>query len=184
MSKIGNKLIQVPAGVEIALSGNTIEVKGKEGVLSFDLPPTITVEKKDDTLSVKSSGNDNHSKAIHGLIRSLISNATEGVIRPWEKRLEVVGTGYRVKLQGQDLVFEVGYSHSITFKKIEGVTYMVEGNNKVVVKGSNKQQVGEVAHKIKLLKKPDPYKGKGIRYEGEQIKLKPGKKAKAATGAK
>jgi len=184
MSKIGNKPIQVPAGVEVTTSDNVVEVKGKEGLITIPMPHAISVERLEDTLNVKTKNNSSHNKALHGLIRSLIHNAIVGVSKPWEKKLEVVGTGYKVKLVGTDLVFDVGYSHSITFSQIEGVTYSIEGNNKIVIKGSNKQQVGEVAHKIKILKKPDAYKGKGIRYEGEVLKLKPGKKAKAATGSK
>src|SRR3989344_5586731 len=122
-------------------------------------------------------------KALHGLYRTLISNAMQGVVTPWQKRLEIVGTGYNAKMQGEDLALKVGYSHPIVFKKVTGIKFQVDGNNIIIISGVDKQLVGQVAHQIKTNKKPDPYKGKGIRYEGERLKLKPGKKAKTAGAA-
>jgi large subunit ribosomal protein L6 len=180
MSKIGQKTITVPATVQVEIDKSAVKVKSQTGELSFDLPRTITVSKEGDVLSVKRTSESNNSKALHGLYRSLIANAVNGLDKPWQKNLEVIGTGFNVKLQGEDLIFKVGYSHQVTFKKVEGVKYQVEGNNKVTVSGADKQLVGQVAYQIKMIRKPDVYKGKGIRYEGERIKLKAGKKAKTA----
>lgn len=178
MSKIGQKAIPVPKSVQTEIQGNTVTVKGSKGQLTVDLPSTISVSKDLDNLVVTRSKETNDVKAFHGLFRSLIANAITGVEQPWIKRLEVVGTGYNVKMQGQDLLFKIGYSHQVVFKKVEGITYQVDGNTKVIVSGIDKQLVGQVAFQIKTLKKPDPYKGKGIRYEGEVVRIKPGKKAK------
>lgn len=180
MSKIGQKTITVPASVQVDVEQSTVKVKSASGELSFDLPRTIKVTKDGDVLSVKRSSEDKQSKALHGLYRSIIANAVNGLDKPWEKRLEVIGTGFNVKLQGEDLVFKVGYSHNVTYKKVDGVKFQVEGNNKVIVSGADKQLVGQIAYQIKIIRKPDVYKGKGIRYEGEKIKLKAGKKAKTA----
>lgn len=182
MSKIGEKPITIPDGITIKLEKKKIEVAGGAGVVVISIPEDLEAAQKDHTLFVKRKSNRAPVRAQHGLVRSLIQNAVVGTVKPWEKRLEVVGTGYRVKLQQEDLVFEVGYSHSVVFKKAAGVSFMVEGTNKVIVRGVDKQRVGEIAEKIKHIKKPDPYKGKGIRYEGQELKLRPGKKAKTATG--
>lgn len=180
MSKIGNKQIEIPQGVEVTLQEGSVHVKGANGELNFALPRKLKIVKNENTLSIERQTEDKKVKSLHGLYRQLISNAINGVKAPWEKRLEVVGTGFNVKAQGEDLLFKVGYSHLVTFKKVPTITYKVEGNNKVVVMGADKQLVGQIAHKIKMIRKPDAYKGKGIRYEGEQLKLKPGKKAKTA----
>ncbi len=184
MSKIGNKLITIGESTEINITDGVVDVKGKEGTLSIPFPESITVSKTDNTLAVSRISEDRHIKALHGLVRSLLQNAITGVTTPWEKNLEVVGTGYRVKMQGEDLIFDVGLSHQVVFKKVDGVSYRVEGTNKITIKGIDKQLVGQTAHKIKIIKKPDPYKGKGLRYQGEYIKLKPGKKAKTVGAAK
>ena len=139
--------------------------------------------KEEKNLIIKRNNNEKKVRSLHGLFRQLISNAISGVEKPWEKKLEVVGTGYTVKLQGEDLVFKIGYSHLVTFKKQPGIKYQVEGNNKVTVAGYDKQLVGQVAYQIKMIRKPDVYKGKGIRYLGEKLRIKPGKKAKAAGAA-
>lgn len=183
MSKIGEKLITINDQVTVDVQKDHVSVAGKEGKLDIQLPYSIGVEKKDNTISVKRFNETKMSKSLHGLMRSLIQNAIMGVSTPWQKRLEVVGTGFRVKMQGVDISLEVGFSHSILFKKIDGITLALEGANKIIISGVDKQLVGQVAYQIKALKKPDPYKGKGIRYEGEHIKLKAGKKAKTA-GAK
>ena len=179
MSKIGYKVIEVPSTVQVEVQNDTVTVKGTKGQLSFEVPSEIEVKKNENTISVERKSEKGAVKALHGLFRMLVSNAVAGVEKGWEKRLQVVGTGYNVKLQGADLAFKLGYSHPVIFKKIDGIEYKVEGNNKVVVTGSDKQLVGQVAYQIKALKKPDAYKGKGIRYEGEVVRLKPGKKAKA-----
>ena len=178
MSKIGQKVLTVPATVTFTIEGNIVTVKGKLGVLTVVLPQGITVEKnKDNTYTVVRRSDSKELKSLHGTFRTLIDNAIIGVEKAWEKRLEVVGTGFNVKMQGKDLVFKVGYSHTVTYKETEGVTFAVEGNNKVIISGRDKQQVGEIAYKVKMVKKPDAYKGKGIKYEGEKLRIKPGKKA-------
>jgi large subunit ribosomal protein L6 len=178
MSKIGQKPVTIPQSVQTAIADNKITVTGKEGTLSVELPKGITIVKDNDTLLLKRTNDSKQQKALHGLFRSLVANAVVGVDTPWEKRLEVVGTGFNVKLQGEDLVFKVGYSHPVVFKKVDGVKYAVEGNNKVVLKSRDKQLVGEIAYKVKMIRKPDVYKGKGIKYAGEKLRIKPGKKAK------
>lgn len=179
MSKIGYKIIEVPATVQVDVQNETVTVKGSKGQLSFEVPSEIEIKKNENTISVERKSERGSIKALHGLFRMLISNAVVGVEKGWEKRLHVVGTGYNVKLQGTDLAFKLGFSHPVIFKKVDGIEYKVEGNNKVVVSGSDKQLVGQIAYQIKSLKKPDAYKGKGLRYEGEVVRLKPGKKAKA-----
>jgi large subunit ribosomal protein L6 len=182
MSKIGEKSIPVESGTQVTLADAKVIVVGNGGTLEVALPKTITVEQADGSLFIKRVNDSKDNKALHGLIRSLIQNAVIGVSKAWEKKLEVVGTGFKVKMQGADLLFDIGYSHSVTFKKVDGITFIVDGTNKVTVSGIDKQLVGQVAHQIKTIRKPDPYKGKGIRYAGEVIKLKAGKKAKTAGG--
>jgi len=178
MSKIGQKVLTVPQAVTMTVEGSTVTVKGKLGVLTVVLPQGITVEKgTDGTYTVIRRSDSKELKSLHGTFRTLIDNAIVGVEKAWEKRLEVVGTGFNVKMQGKDLVFKVGYSHPVIYKETEGVTFTVEGTNKVVISGRDKQRVGEIAYKVKMLKKPDAYKGKGIKYEGEKLRIKPGKKA-------
>jgi len=179
MSRIGENPIQIPSGAQVTQGDNVITVKGAHGEIMLPIPLGFKIEIQDGTLKVSRPTNNKRHRAVHGLTRTLINNAIIGVEKPWEKKLQVVGTGYKVKLQGEDLVFEVGFSHSVPFGKVEGVKYEVKGNNLKVV-GANKQLVGEIAYKIKSIRKPDPYKGKGIRYEGQVLKLKPGKKAKTA----
>jgi len=180
MSKIGQKKITVSQSVSIETAGQLITVKGAVGSVVIELPGNLTLEKSQGELVVKRTAEDKKSKSVHGLFRQLLYNAVTGVEKPWEKRLEVVGTGYNVKMQGEDLVFKLGYSHPVVFKVQNGIKYRVEGNNKLVVAGADRQLVGQVAHQIKLIKKPDVYKGKGIKYEDEKLRIKPGKKAKAA----
>jgi large subunit ribosomal protein L6 len=182
MSKIGQRPLIVPATVTLTVEGSVVTVKGKSGSLSITLPQGVLVEKgtEQNTYNVTRRNDTKGQKSLHGTVRTLIDNAIIGVEKSWEKRLEVVGTGFNVKMQGKDLVFKVGYSHPVIFKETPGLTFTVDGNTKVIISGIDKQLVGEVAHKIKMLKKPDVYKGKGIKYEGEKLRIKPGKKAKAA----
>jgi len=182
MSKIGSKLISIPATVTVSIDKQKITIKGKEDQLVIEFPTRLRVVNKDNQLVIETLSNDKKTHSWHGLFRQLIYNAVVGVEKPWEKKLEVFGTGYNVKLQGQDLVFKLGFSHPVVFKTVPGIKFQVDGNNKLTVLGANKQLVGEIAYQIKLIKKPDSYKGKGIRYAGEIIKLKPSKKVKA-TGA-
>ncbi len=178
MSKIGQKALVVPQTVTLAVEGNRVSVTGKLGSLTIVLPHGITLEKgTDNTYSVLRRSESKEMKSLHGTFRTLIDNAIVGVEKAWEKRLEVVGTGFNVKMQGKDLVFKIGYSHLVVFKETEGVTFAVDGTNKVIISGRDKQRVGEIAYKVKMLKKPDAYKGKGIKYEGEKLRIKPGKKA-------
>ncbi len=183
MSKIGNNPIKIPSSVQLTVDGERVNVKGSQGELNFLIPRGLKVKRVEEKLLVERNGEGKKIKSMHGLFRQLIFNAVTGVETPWQKKLEVVGTGFNVKLQGEDLVFKVGYSHPVIFKKIANLVYKVEGNNRAVVSGVDKQLVGQVAHQIKILKKPDAYKGKGIRYAGEVLKLKPGKKVKTTTGA-
>jgi len=181
MSKIGEKPIVLSKTVNLILSGNNVSIKGPQGEMSFVVPKELTLIRKENNLILERKNNEKKTKSIHGLYRQLISNAVTGVEKVWEKKLEVVGTGFTVKLQGEDLLFKVGYSHPIVFKIQPGIKYQVEGNNKVTVAGHDKQLVGQVAYQIKMIRKPDVYKGKGIKYLGEKLRIKPGKKAKAAT---
>lgn len=183
MSKIGQKSISVPANVMVTIDKKQIVIKGPEGEMQFHVPPGIHLEKNENGVILKRQNEEKKIKSLHGLYRQLIYNAVTGVVKPWEKRLEVVGTGFNVKSQGEDLVFKLGFSHPVVFKKADGIRFKVEGNTKVVVFGIDKQLVGQTAYQIKILKKPDAYKGKGIRYEGEILRIKPGKKAKVAGAA-
>lgn len=180
MSKVGDQPIQIPSGVTVTVEPSYVVVSGNEGTLSVLLNRAIKISQEGEVLTVKRADESARSKALHGLTRTLLQNAVTGVVKPWEKDLEVLGTGYRVKANGENLVFEVGYSHTVEFKKVDDITFVVEGTNKIKVIGIDKQKVGEVAYKIKAIKKPDPYKGKGIRYAGEVVRLKAGKKAKTA----
>lgn len=182
MSKIGEKPIPILRNTQIIIEKDKVVVKGKEGEMKIDLPKSIKVIQEKEMILVKRERDDKKTKALHGLIRSLLNNAILGVNNLWQKRLKVVGTGYRAKMQGENLVLEVGFSHPVVFKKVAGIDLSVEEGDTIVIKGVDKQLVGQVAYQIKSIKKPDPYKGKGIRYEDEKIKLKPGKKVKAAGG--
>ncbi len=180
MSKIGEKPITVAPGVSVEVRGQVVHIKAATGEYSYELPAGIAAEIVGETLLIKAPGRGKRTKALHGLWRSIIANILTGTTTPWEKALEVVGTGYNVKLEGEGLVFKVGYSHPVIFKKVDGISFSVAGNNKITVKGVDRQLVGQVAQRIKAIKKPDPYKGKGIKYEGEKLRIKPGKRAKAA----
>ena len=183
MSKIGEMPITIPAEVQVEKTGDSCVVKGKEGELKIVVPNNLKVEIEGQTLMVKAQRDDKKTKAMHGLYRSLIANAISGVQKPWEKRLEIVGTGFSVQLQGEKLVLKVGYSHQVDFLQVPGVKFQIEDNNKIIVSGIDKQLVGQVAQRIKSIRKPDVYKGKGIKYEGEKLRIKPGKKTGATEGA-
>lgn len=180
MSKIGEKPVIISTAVTLKIEDNKVTIKGPQGEMSLIVPKELTLIRQENNLVLKRKNNEKKIRSIHGLYRQLISNAVSGVEKVWEKKLEVVGTGYSVKLQSENLVFKVGYSHQVVFKKQPGIKYQVEGNNKVTVAGHDKQLVGQVAYQIKMIRKPDVYKGKGIRYLGEKLRIKPGKKAKAA----
>jgi large subunit ribosomal protein L6 len=179
MSRIGRLPIPVPAGVEVSIDGNTVTVKGPKGELSHTLVAPITVARSDTgELVVSRPDDERESKARHGLSRTLIANMITGVTQGYVKTLEIVGTGYRVQAKGSDLEFSLGYSHPVPVKAPEGITFRVETPTRFAVEGIDKQKVGEVAANIRKLRKPDPYKGKGVRYAGEQIRRKVGKAGK------
>ncbi|GGH60460.1 50S ribosomal protein L6 [Rothia aerolata] len=178
MSRIGRLPISVPAGVEVKIDGNLVSVKGPKGELSREISAPITVAQEDGVITVSRPNDERESRALHGLSRSLINNMIIGVTEGYTKKLEIVGTGYRVMAKGSDLEFALGYSHPISVKAPEGITFAVEGTNKLSVSGIEKQLVGQVAANIRGLRKPDPYKGKGVRYEGEHIRRKVGKAGK------
>lgn len=183
MSKIGQKPLRIGEKVSINIDKKNIIIEGPEGKICIIIPPEINIEATGKTVWIKRKDESKKAKSLHGLYRQLIANAIIGVEKPWQKRLEVVGTGYNVQLKGEDLVFKLGYSHPVFFKKVPGIKLEVEGGNKVVVKGADKQLVGQIAYQIKMLKKPDVYKGKGIRYEDEKLRIKPGKKVKGTSGS-
>lgn len=180
MSKIGQTPIPVSQGTTVTINDGQIAVAGKSGTLAYKIPANISVQNENGVLTVVRSREDKKTRSMHGLFRKIVANAVAGVTTLWTKNLEIVGTGFNVKMQGEDFVLKLGYSHSVTFKKVEGVKLAVDGNTKMSVSGIDRQLVGQVAHQIKIIRKPDAYKGKGIRYAGEFIKTKPGKKAKAA----
>ena len=180
MSRIGKLPIPVPSGVDVALDEATVTVKGPKGTLSHTVANPIVVAKNDDgVLEVKRPDDDRVSRSLHGLTRTLIHNMVVGVTDGYEKKLEIVGVGYRVLPKGPtQLEFQLGYSHPIVFDAPEGITFTTEGPTKLGVVGIDKQLVGEVAAKIRKLRKPEPYKGKGVRYSGEHIRRKVGKAGK------
>lgn len=180
MSRIGVKPIPVPSGVTIDLgAGNAVSVKGPKGQLEQKLSPRVTIVQEDGIVRVTRDTEDRDVKALHGLTRSLLNNMVVGVTDGYTKTLEIQGVGYRAQMQGKNLVLNVGYSHPVNLTPPEGITYAVEGNNRVMVTGINKQVVGEEAARIRGVRPPEPYKGKGIRYAGEFVRRKAGKAGKA-----
>jgi large subunit ribosomal protein L6 len=168
----------VPSGVDATIQGRSLTVTGPKGTLSLDVVEPITVTQEDGSLIVNRPDDEGDSKALHGLTRSLVNNMVVGVTVGFTKTLEIVGTGYRVTAKGTDLELSLGYSHSITVQAPEGITFAVETPNKFSVSGIDKQLVGETAANIRKLRKPEPYKGKGVRYENEVIRRKAGKAGK------
>ena len=179
MSRIGRLPIPVPSGVEVSLDGQLVAVKGPKGSLSLTISEPIRIERAEDgTLSVTRPDDERASRSLHGLTRTLVNNMVLGVTEGYTKAMEIRGVGYRVAARGSDLEFALGYSHPVPVLAPDGITFEVQSPTKFVVKGIDKQKVGEVAANIRKLRKPDPYKGKGVRYEGEFIKLKVGKTGK------
>ena len=179
MSRIGKLPIAVPAGVDVAIDGQTVNVKGPKGALSHTVATPITVDRDDDgVLLVQRPDDERESRALHGLSRTLIANMITGVTEGYSKTLEIVGVGYRVQARGADLEFALGFSHPVPVKAPDGITFTVEAPTRLRVTGIDKQQVGQVAANIRKLRRPDPYKGKGVRYQGEVIKRKVGKTGK------
>ena len=178
MSRIGKMPIPVPAGVEVKIDGQVVEVKGPKGTLTHTVPAPITVAVEDGTILVTRPDDERNSRSLHGLTRTLIANNITGVTVGFTKGLEIVGTGYRVAQKGAALEFALGYSHPITVEPPAGISFTVDGNTKLTVHGIDKQAVGEVAANIRKLRKPEPYKGKGVRYAGEVVRRKAGKAGK------
>ena len=179
MSRIGKLPITVPSGVDVTIDGPVVSVKGPKGTLSHTLADPITIERQEDgTLAVLRPNDERRSRSLHGLSRTLVSNMIVGVTQGYEKKMEIHGVGYRVTAKGKDLEFALGYSHSVPVNAPEGINFAVETPTRFSVAGIDKQQVGEVAANIRKLRKPDPYKGKGVRYSGEKIRRKVGKTGK------
>jgi len=177
MSRIGRRPIPVPAGVTIAVEPERVTVNGPKGELSERVPRDIAVEQLGDEVVVTRPTDRGEHRALHGLTRTLVANMVQGVTDGFEKRLEIQGVGYRAQLRGRDLELALGYSHPVPVKAPDGIEFEVPQPNRIVVKGASKQQVGEVAAYIRKQRKPEPYKGKGIRYEGEYVARKVGKRA-------
>ena len=179
MSRIGKLPVAVPSGVDVNIDGQSVSVKGPKGSLSLNVAEPIIVERAEDgTLAVKRPDDERRNRALHGLTRTLVNNLVVGVTEGYTKKLEIHGVGYRVALKGSDLEFSLGFSHPVKVVAPEGITFTVETPTRFSVAGIDKQQVGEVAANIRKLRKPDPYKGKGVRYEGEKIRRKVGKTGK------
>jgi large subunit ribosomal protein L6 len=178
MSRIGKEPVPIPAGVNVALADGTVTVKGPKGELSQAVPEGITVDVTDDQVVVTRASDHRRHRALHGLTRSLIANMVTGVTDGYSKSLEIVGVGYRAQARGSNaLVIQAGYSHPVEVTAPEGVTFEVPSPTRITVSGANKQVVGQVAADIRAIRKPEPYKGKGIRYAGEQVRRKAGKAA-------
>jgi large subunit ribosomal protein L6 len=178
MSRIGRMPVTVPSGVDVTISGRDVTVKGPKGTLSLQVAEPIDVTQEDGVITVTRPSDEGEVRALHGLSRSLIANMVTGVTDGYRKTLEIVGVGYRVQARGRDLEFALGFSHPVPVNAPEGISFTVETPTRFIVEGIDKQQVGEVAAKIRKLRKPDPYKGKGVRYQGEQIRRKVGKAGK------
>jgi large subunit ribosomal protein L6 len=178
MSRIGRLPIPIPSGVDVAIDGQAVSVKGPKGALNLTIAEPISVVQEDGIIRVTRPNDEGKVRALHGLSRTLIDNMVTGVTQGYSKTLEIVGVGYRVQAKGKDLEFSLGFSHPVLITPPEGITFRVEAPTRFVVEGIDKQQVGEVAANIRKLRKPDPYKGKGVRYSGEQIRRKAGKAGK------
>lgn len=182
MSRIGKKPIAIPEGVNLEINGEEIKVKGPKGELNLKINPKIRLKKEENQVIIERMGEDKLTRSLHGSTRQLVANMIQGVKDGFEKRLEIKGIGYRVQLAGDKLNLSLGFSHPQEFKAPSGINFSLE-KNIIVVKGIDKQMVGQTAAQIRALKPPEPYKGKGIRYLGEEVKTKPGKAVKAVVGA-
>jgi large subunit ribosomal protein L6 len=179
MSRVGRAPVVVPAGVDVEVARRRVRVKGPRGALERDIPEGITVERSDDELRVARANDDRQVRALHGLVRSLVANMVQGVTEGYQKNLEIQGVGYRAQKRGNDLEVSVGYSHPVVKAAPAGIEFDVPAPNRIVVRGIDKELVGQTAAEIRAIRKPEPYKAKGIRYEGEYIRRKAGKAAKA-----
>lgn len=179
MSRIGKQPVPVPSGVDVTISGQNVSVKGPKGTLTLDVAEPITIDRGDDGAIVISRPDDERrSRSLHGLSRTLVANLVTGVTEGYTTKMEIFGVGYRVVLKGQSLEFALGYSHPVVIEAPDGITFAVETPTKFSITGIDKQQVGQISANIRRLRRPDPYKGKGVRYEGEQIRRKVGKTGK------
>ena len=177
MSRIGKRPIEVPAGVLVSVDPGRVTVSGPKGELRQQIPQRMQINQEDGSITVSRPTERGEDRALHGLTRTLIANMVEGVTKGFEKRLELQGVGYRAAMQGTDLRLDVGYSHPVVIKAPQGITFDVPSNTEVVVKGVAKQQVGQISAEIRKVRPPEPYKGKGIRYQGEYVRRKVGKRA-------
>jgi large subunit ribosomal protein L6 len=177
MSRIGKRAIEVPAGVTVTLEPGRVAVVGPLGTLQQQVPQRMQIAQGEGTVTVSRPTERGEDRALHGLTRTLIANMVEGVTKGFEKRLEIQGVGYRAALKGSDLELQVGYSHAVTIRPRTGITFEVPTPTQITVKGTDKQQVGQTAAEIRKVRPPEPYKGKGIRYEGEYVRRKVGKRA-------
>jgi large subunit ribosomal protein L6 len=178
MSRIGKKPIEIPSGVKVSFENNIFTVEGPKGKLTQKIHEKVSIEIKDNEIQVTNVDNSKLSRSLHGLMRTLINNMIIGVTKGFEKKLEIVGVGYRCALKGKNLDLSLGFSHPVVVEPPKDVEFVVEGQTKITVKGIDKQVVGQVAANIRKLRKPEPYKGKGIRYAGEYILRKAGKSGK------
>ena len=178
MSRVGKKIIDIPSDVTVSIDGNTVTVKGPKGELSKTLNERMTYKQDENTLEVVRPSDSKDDRTVHGTTRALINNMILGVSQGFQKTLELVGVGYRAQMQGNDLVLNVGYSHPVEIKAEDGITFAVEKNTTVTVSGVSKEQVGAIASNIRTTRPPEPYKGKGIRYQGEYVRRKEGKTGK------
>ncbi|BBY32960.1 50S ribosomal protein L6 [Mycolicibacter minnesotensis] len=179
MSRIGKQPVPVPTGVDVTIDGQNVSVKGPKGTLELSVAEPINVARNDDgALVVTRPDDDRHNRSLHGLSRTLLANLVTGVSEGYVRKMEIFGVGYRVALKGSDLEFALGYSHPVLIKAPEGITFAVETPTKFSVSGIDKQKVGQISANIRRLRRPDPYKGKGVRYEGEQVRRKVGKTGK------
>ncbi|MFW0784049.1 50S ribosomal protein L6 [Gordonia sp. CPCC 206044] len=178
MSRIGKHPIDIPSGVDVTIDGQNVKVKGPKGELSVTVSDPIVVTKEENSIVVSRPNDERRNRALHGLSRSLVNNLVVGVTQGYTTKMEIFGVGYRVQAKGKDLEFALGYSHPVPIEAPEGISFAVESPTKFSVSGIDKQQVGQISANIRRLRRPDPYKGKGIRYEGEQIRRKVGKTGK------
>jgi large subunit ribosomal protein L6 len=177
MSRIGRSPIEVPAGVTVSIAPGRVMVNGPLGELAQDVPARMAIEQNESTITVTRPTDRGEDRALHGLTRTLVANMVEGVTKGYEKRLEIQGVGYRATMRGDALELNVGYSHSVVKEAPAGITYEVPTQTEIIVKGIDKQKVGQIAAEIRKVRPPEPYKGKGIRYEGEYVRRKVGKRA-------
>ena len=178
MSRIGKKPIEIPAGVTVTINGSDVTVKGPKGELSRSFNSDLTITLEENVLTVTRPSDEKNHRALHGTTRAVLANMVEGVSKGFEKSLELIGVGYRAQKQGNKLILNVGYSHPVEFEPEQGLEVEVPSNTKIIVKGINKERVGALAADIRDVRPPEPYKGKGIRYEGEYVRRKEGKTGK------